>query len=262
MPILPAVFLGIVQGATELLPISSSAHLFILPWLLGWNYQGLAFDVALHLGTLLGLVAFLWSDWLAIFRGAIRREGEAISLLLMIAVACIPGALFGALLEKQAEELFRSPIIIAITLSSFAILLLLADKFGKGEKNVKRMRWREAILIGISQALAIIPGISRSGATMTAGLALGLRKEESARFSFLLATPIIAGATLWEIRKIVSLAGSEVFSLLAGFLSAGISGYFAVWFLLRFLRKGNFLPFVIYRLLFAFLILASIIFKS
>lgn len=262
MTSLQALLLGITQGVTELLPISSSAHLFILPWLLGWKYQGLSFDVALHLGTLVGLVAFLWADWKALVRGIIARDDRARSLLFMIIIASLPGALFGALLEKEAEELFRAPLIIAITLSSFAILLGLADRYGKGRKNVKEMSWMDALLIGLSQALAIIPGVSRSGATMTTGLALGLRKEESARFSFLLATPIIAGAGLWEGRKIVSLSSNEAFLLFIGFLASAISSYLAVWFLLRFLRKRNFSPFVIYRFLFASLILVSIIFKS
>lgn len=259
---LQAIILGIVQGATELLPISSSAHLFILPWLLGWNYQGLAFDVTLHLGTLVGLVAFLWSDWATLFKDIIARDNKRRSLFLMIVVACLPGALFGALLEKQAEETFRAPLIIAITLASFAILLWLADTFGKRKKDVEEVSWKDALLIGLSQALAIIPGVSRSGATMTAGLALGLKREESARFSFLLATPIIAGAALWEGRKIVSLAAGGLFPLLEGFFAAAISSYLAAWFLLRFLRKGSFLPFVIYRFLFAFLILMGIIFNS
>jgi len=262
IPLLHAIFLGILQGATELLPISSSAHLFIVPWFFGWQYQGLAFDVALHLGTLLGLVAFLWSDWVAIFKGVAKRDYRATSLLIMIIIACIPGALFGVLFEKQAEDVFRSPIIIAITASSFGILLWLADAFGKGTKSIERITLWDSILIGLSQALAIIPGVSRSGATITAGLALGLRKEDSARFSFLLATPIIAGAALWEGRKIVSLGGFELHPLIGGFIASALTSYLAVWFLLRFLRKGNFLPFVIYRFLFAFIILMFIIFKS
>lgn len=262
MSLLVAVFLGIVQGATELLPISSSAHLFILPWIFGLGYQGLAFDVALHLGTLVGLVAFLWKDWSTIFVGVARRESKAISLLLMIAVACIPGALFGAFFEKQAEEVFRSPIIVAITLSSFAILLWLADTLGKGGKNVENIGLKDAIFIGLSQALAIIPGVSRSGATITTGLALGLKKDESARFSFLLATPIIAGAALWEARKIASIASNELVPLIGGFIASAISSYLAVWFLLRFLKRRNFLPFVIYRFVFAFIILMNIILKS
>lgn len=257
-----AIFLGIVQGATELLPISSSAHLFILPWLFGWEYQGLAFDVALHLGTLVGLVAFLWHDWSTIFRGVARREAKAISLLLMIVVACIPGALFGAFFEKQAEDVFRSPSKVFVTISSFALLLWLADAFGRGKKAVEEMSFRDAIFIGISQALAIIPGVSRSGATMTTGIALGLKKDESARFSFLLSTPIIAGAALWEGRKIASLASSELFPLIGGFLASSLASYLAVWFLLRLLKRRNFFPFVIYRFIFAFLILLGIIFKS
>ncbi|MBC7327116.1 undecaprenyl-diphosphate phosphatase [bacterium] len=263
MTIHQAVLLGILQGFTELLPISSSAHLYIFPWLLGWHYQGLSFDVALHLGTLVGLVAFLLPDWIKLIGGTISGEPKMRRLLLYIIIACIPGALFGALLEKQAEDVFRSPSIIAITMSSFGLLLLFADIYGRrNEKGVEDVGWKEAIIIGLSQALAIIPGVSRSGATMTAGLFTGLKKEESARFSFLLATPIIAGAALWEGRKIVSLMGVELLSLIFGFVSAAIASYIAVWFLLRFLRKGSFIPFVVYRFIFALLVLLFIIINS
>jgi undecaprenyl-diphosphatase len=256
--------LGIIQGLTELFPISSSAHLYILPVVFfGWEYQKLSFDVALHLGTLVGLVAFLYQDWKDILKGAFRGDRYYQNLLLLIIIACIPGALFGALLEHQAETNFRRfPALTALTLSSFAVLLWLADRFGKARREIKEINWKDALLIGLSQALAIIPGVSRSGATMTTGLALGLKKEESARFSFLLATPIIAGAALWEGRKIFSAGLQEPIPLLLGFLAAAISSYFAAYFLLRYLRRRNFLPFVIYRFLFAFLILIVIIFKS
>jgi undecaprenyl-diphosphatase len=264
MPPLHAIILGIIQGLTELFPISSSAHLYILPVVFfGWEYQKLSFDVALHLGTLVGLVAFLYQDWKDILKGAFKGDGYYQNLLLLIIIACVPGALFGVLLEKQAETNFRLfPALTALTLSSFAVLLWLADRFGKAKRDIKEIDWKDAFLIGLSQALAIIPGVSRSGATMTTGLALGLKKEESARFSFLLATPIIAGAAFWEGRKIFSNALQEPIPLLLGFISAAVSSYFAVYFLLRYLRKRNFLPFVIYRFLFAFLILTVIILKS
>lgn len=257
------MILGIIQGLTELFPISSSAHLYILPVVFfGWHYQSLSFDVALHLGTLVGLVAFLYQDWKDILKGAFRGDRYYQNLLILIIIACVPGAIFGVLLEKKAETVFRNPMLIALTMSSFAILLWLADSFGKAKRDIKEINWKDALLIGLSQALAIIPGVSRSGATITTGLALGLKKEESARFSFLLATPIIAGAALWEGRKILSLGIQEPIPLVLGFLAAVISSYFAVYFLLRYLRRRNFLPFVIYRFLFAFLILIVIIFKS
>jgi len=263
LPPLHAIILGIIQGLTELFPISSSAHLYILPVVFfGWHYQSLSFDVALHLGTLVGLVAFLYQDWKDILKGAFRGDRYYQNLLILIIIACVPGAIFGVLLEKKAETVFRNPMLIALTMSSFAILLWLADSFGKAKRDIKEINWKDALLIGLSQALAIIPGVSRSGATITTGLALGLKKEESARFSFLLATPIIAGAALWEGRKILSLGIQEPIPLLLGFLAAAISSYFAVYFLLRYLRRRNFLPFVIYRFLFAFLILIVIIFKS
>ncbi|MGB9877418.1 MAG: undecaprenyl-diphosphate phosphatase [bacterium] len=262
MPPIHAIILGIIQGLTELFPISSSAHLFIIPWFFGWNYQSLPFDVALHLGTLLGLVVFLFSDWKAILGGLFRKEPYYVRLFFLIVIACIPGALFGVFLEKQAETVFRTPALIALTMSAFAIILWLADTFCKKRKTIEDVSLLDAILIGLSQALAIIPGVSRSGATITAGLFLGMEKRESARFSFLLATPIIAGAALWEGRKILSLGFQEPVALLLGFVSAAVASYFAVSFLLGYLRKGNFLPFVIYRFLFAIVILLVIIFKS
>jgi len=263
LPPLHAMILGIIQGLTELFPISSSAHLYILPVVFfGWHYQSLSFDVALHLGTLVGLVAFLYQDWKDILKGAFKGDRYYQNLLILIIIACVPGAIFGVLLEKKAETVFRDPMLIALTMSSFAVLLWLADLLGKARREIKEINLMDALLIGLSQALAIIPGVSRSGATMTTGLALGLKKEESARFSFLLATPIIAGAALWEGRKILSLGIQEPVPLVLGFLAAAISSYFAVYFLLRYLRRRNFLPFVIYRFLFAFLILIVIIFKS
>lgn len=255
-----AIVLGIIQGATEFLPISSSAHLFIVPWIFNWQYQGLAFDVVLHLGTLVGVVAYLWGDWKRILRGALTGERERTTFWFII-LACLPGALVGALLEKEAERIFRAPLLIAISSSSFAIVLWATDFWGKQRKNIEEMTFLDALLIGVAQAIAIIPGVSRSGATMSMGLAVGLKKEATARFSFLLSTPIILGAALWEGRKILHIASSEILPLMGGFFASALSGYLAVWFLLKYLKKGNFLPFVWYRLLFALLIVAVIIIR-
>ena len=250
MGIVHSVVLGVIQGFTEFLPVSSSAHLYILPWLFHVQYQKLAFDVVLHLGTLVAVVAYLFNDWKRILSGAVKEKEER-KLLSFILLASLPGAIFGVLFEKQAEEMFRWPPLIAIVMALFGILLWLADILGKKNKDMKTMKWTDALFIGLSQALAIIPGVSRSGSTITAGLLLGLNKEECAKFSFLLSTIIIGGAFLWEGRKISGMVLSNPIPLLLGFLTSFVCGYVAIWFLLRYLKRGNFLPFAIYRFLFA-----------
>jgi len=253
MNLIHSAVLGLVQGLSEFLPISSSAHLYIIPWFFNWQYQGLAFDVVLHLGTLVAVIAYFFNDWKRILGGAIKGNEER-KILTFIIIATIPGAIFGVLFEKQAENVFRSPFLIAEVMFTFGIVLWLADMLGKKNKNMKTMKWTDSLLIGLSQALAIIPGVSRSGSTITAGLALGMSKEDSTRFSFLLSTPIIAGAFLWEGRKIEGLLQVQPISLLVGFITSAVFGYISIWFLLRYLKQHGFFPFVVYRILFAFVI--------
>lgn len=256
-----AIILGAIQGATEILPISSSAHLVLFPWFFDFDYQGLAFDVALHLGTLLAILLFFWRDWVGLLVGAWQfisgklgwSQNYQVRLLVWLSLATIPGALIGYFLEGQAETVFRSPILIAGTLFMFALVLWRADR--KGSKNISlpHSSFKKLMTIGLAQALAIVPGVSRSGITMTAGLFVGLTKKDSARFSFLLAAPIIFGAGLVEAPK--ALAGGLNAPLVFGFLSAFVVGIFSIWLLLKIIQKTSFSVFVWYRILLALVIL-------
>ena len=251
MTILQAFILGLAQGLGEFLPISSSAHLILIPWLFRWTDPGLTFDVALHIGTLFAVIAFFWKDWVTLFKhglgsGIKNPEGR---LFWFIVIASIPGAIVGALLEQQAETTFRSPLIIAIMLLIMALVLYLADRHGAKCQQGKSVSFSQSLIIGISQALAIIPGVSRSGITIASGLSLGLTREDAARFSFLLSTPIIAGAGLLKLRHLTSSAITPPF--LVGVITSALVGFLVIGFLLRWLRRNSFLPFVWYRLLLA-----------
>jgi len=283
MDIIHAIILGFVQGAGEFLPISSSAHLILAPWLFGFKDPGLFFDVALHFGTLIAVVSYFFWDWVEIFRLAFKNfqfsifnfqsisndsilnykkttsyQPPAINyspkMLWLLVLATIPGVLAGYFLESQAETVFRSPLLIAFTLSFVGLVLYLADKYHKHRKNINEISWMGSFLIGLSQALAIIPGVSRSGATITAGLAMGLKRQSAARFSFLLSTPIIFGAALVKMPQLLQ-NGLDIF-LVAGLLSAAVSGYLAIKYLLKFVEKTSYAMFFWYRLGLALLVLS------
>lgn len=248
---LAALILGLIQGATEFLPVSSSAHLALAHWLFGWNVaDNLTFDVALHFGTMVALLAYFWRDWMDFFKRRDRLVGYVL-------VACIPGALAGAKFEELAETTFRNPLQIASLLALMGLVMGLAEWRGKRTREVGEMGWADAIIIGLAQALAIMPGVSRAGVTMTTGLFLGLSREAAARFSFLLATPILLGATLYSSRKLVGggISG-DALPLLVGVLAAGLSGWACIHFLLHFLKRHTFYGFVIYRVLLAVAVVA------
>jgi undecaprenyl-diphosphatase len=207
--------------------------------------EDLTFDVALHFGTLIAIVIYFARDWIAYLR---RRD----KLVAYVIVACIPGALAGAVLEDKAASIFREPLQIAILLAAMGLVMWLADHFSKRAREVEQIQWKDALTIGLAQALAIMPGVSRSGITMTTGLALGLTREAAARFSFLLATPIMLGATLWQCRHLTE--GPMVSSLtpvLIGVIASAVTGLACIHFLLRFLRQHSFTLFVVYRLVLA-----------
>ncbi|MGB4704721.1 MAG: undecaprenyl-diphosphatase UppP [Candidatus Saccharicenans sp.] len=242
-----ALLLGFLQGVGEFLPISSSAHLAIVPYLAGWKYQGLQYDVMLHLGTLLAVVAYFWKDWLRIIQdGILKPEEKEGRFLWYILAATVPGALAGYFLEEKAETVFREPWVIAGSLIFFSFFIYLADRLAASRKNLDSLTLPQAIFIGLLQSLAIIPGASRSGVTIMAALFLGYRREAAARFSFLLATPLIVGAGLLEIPKISLSAVDGPF--LVGLISSTVSGFLSIKFLLAFLRTRNLIPFVVYRL--------------
>ena len=249
-----AFILGMVQGLTEFLPVSSSAHLVLVPWLLGWNDPGLAFDVALHLGTLLALLIYYWREWSNMMLSIVRPDPASRRLLMLLIVASIPGAIIGLLLEKQAETVFRSPALIACTLALMGLVLWIADVRAPQHKDMAGLGFGDAILIGLSQALAIIPGVSRSGSTITAGRILGVEREDAANFSFLMATPIIAGAGLHEAPKILH-AGINS-TVILGFVSSAIFGVIAIAALVKFVRTRTYQPFAWYRIALAIFVVA------
>lgn len=253
MTVLPALVLGLIQGATEFLPVSSSAHLALTHWLTGWTHtpaEDLTFDVVLHFGTMVALLAYFWRDWVDFLK---RRD----RLVAFVLVACVPGALAGALFEELAETTFRNPLQIAVLLALMGLVMALAERLGKHNRELSAMGWRDALVIGLAQALAIMPGVSRAGITMTTALFLGLNREASARFSFLLATPILLGATLWSSRHLVGGGFSgDAMPLVVGVLAAALSGWACIHFLLRFLRQHTFYGFAAYRVLLAVAVVA------
>ena len=228
MTIIQSIVLGVVQGLGEFLPISSSAHLIIVPWLFKWKDPGLGFNVALHWGTLLAVIAYFRNDvwllikgfWHSLFKSTRDlKENIYQKLAWLIIIASIPGAIIGKLLETKAENAFRSPLLIAITLFIFGIVLWIADALGKREKNLDRTTWLDSFLISCSQAIAVIPGVSQSADTIAAGLGLKLKRADAARFSFLMSIPIILGAGLLDIKHFHD--GVTTTELVCGFAATG-----------------------------------------
>lgn len=252
---LQAVVLALVQGLTEILPISSSGHLILVPWLFGWTDQGLAFDVAVHVGTLAAVIAYFRGDvvvywnafWRSIARRALDAEGKVAWAL---AIGTVPAAIAGLLLEDLVAGALRSPTTVAITTIFYGLLLLAADRFGAKARDERSVSLRDGLLIGCAQALALIPGTSRSGITMTAGLALGLDRTGAARFAFLLAIPVIAAAGLLEGVSLARSAEPVAWgTLVLGMAVAGAAAYACIHYFLRFIQRIGMWPFVVYRLL-------------
>jgi len=275
--ILQAALMGILQGLTEFIPVSSSAHLELAPWIAGWPADGLlgslSFDVFLHLGTLLALLGYFGRDWLRLLGAAAasireRRIGDDSDrrLAWLLILGSIPAALIGFVGEDLIDSVLHADndgvrLSIAGFLVLGAVALWLADRLGSRRREIAGLDAPSAFTIGLSQALALLPGISRSGATISAGLALGLTRESAARFSFLLATPITLGAGLYGSRKLldVSHTGIEWLAIVAGFAAAAISGMLAIGFLLSWLRHRSVAIFSLYRLAFAGLIVALVL---
>jgi undecaprenyl-diphosphatase len=257
-----AFALGVVQGLGEFLPISSSGHLIVVPWLLGWPSHDLAFDVALHLGTLAAVAAAFASDWRRLLtagvQGLVRGRPFADSdsrLLWLLALASIPGALAGLALDDWAETVFRSPLLVATTMAVMGGILWWADRRRGTARTVSA---RDGILIGIAQALALVPGVSRSGATISMGLFLGYEREEAARFSFLLALPITFGAAVVKVPAFLR-ETSDVTAVVVGTGAAAVFGFLAIRLLLRYVRTRDYRPFVYYRLLFSLVVFAVLL---
>jgi undecaprenyl-diphosphatase len=251
MPIIQVVILGLVQGVTEFLPVSSSGHLIIVSWLMGWPDQGLSFDVALHAGTLLAVAIYFLPMWIEI----LLRNRRLLGLLI---VGVIPGAVIGKLFEKMAEHTFRNPIYIAINLIVFALVMGWAERTSRQSRDLHSANMLDTLAIGFSQALAVIPGVSRSGITITGGLLREFDRESAARFSFLLATPIIAGAALvrgLEMRH-TGLPQDMRMPFLLGMAIAAVSGYAVIAFFMRYLQTRSLKIFIYYRIAFGIIVLA------
>jgi undecaprenyl-diphosphatase len=247
------LIMGIVQGLTEFLPVSSTAHLILFPWFFHWRGEldSLTFDIALHAGTLLSLVICFWKDWIDLI---LRKR----KLFWLIMLASVPAGLAGFFLNDLVENTFRSPYVIVVSLVVFGGVMLLAEKMNK-TKTVDRVTLPDAITIGIAQAIALIPGVSRSGITISAGLFRGLEREASARFSFLLSMPIIAGATLLHAKKLMAGQADHNWDLfIIGFMSSAITGFAAIKFLLSFFKKHPLDVFAYYRFGLAAVIIAGI----
>jgi undecaprenyl-diphosphatase len=243
--ILQAIVLGIVQGLTEFLPVSSTAHLILFPWVFGWRGEidTLAFDVALHGGTLIALLVCFYKDWINMLTKDWR-------MLATVMIAAIPAGIAGLLLNKIAEHYLRNPMIIAAALVVFGFVMLYADRYASrhAAESKADASWGDALVIGLAQVLALVPGVSRSGITMSAGMFTKLTREGAARFSFLVSTPLIGGAVLWEGRKFITHEQAFRLDVVAvGVISAAISGFFAIRFLLSFLKTHRFDAFVYYR---------------
>jgi len=252
LQLIEALVLGAVQGLTEFLPVSSSAHLVIVPWLFKWRDPGLAFDVALHLGTLVALLIYYGREWMAMGSSLINGDSKRRRLLMLLVIASVPGAAVGLIFEKQAESTFRSPVIIAAAMAALGIALWFFDRIAPQKRTLEELRIRDALLIGLSQALAIVPGVSRSGATITMGRITCLERADAANFSFLMATPIIAGAGLFEGRRLIHTGIHG--DVLAGFVAAAIFGLIAIAALIRFVRTRTYEPFAWYRIILAALV--------
>jgi undecaprenyl-diphosphatase len=259
VPIYQAVILGIVQGLTEFLPVSSTAHLILVPLFLGFPDPGLAFDVALHLGTLAAVFWYFAADVgrlaRAFFRSLRRRDlrGDPEQRLAwLLILGSVPAAALGLALERHIETTFRGPLVIAAALAGVAVVLFIADRLAARARRLKDLGVVDALAIGLGQALALVPGVSRSGATITAGILRGLSRDEAARFAFLLGIPIILGSALAKLAKERDawLGGWDdaLAPLVAGIAASAATGYLAIAFLLRYVRKNDFTLFVVYRI--------------
>lgn len=245
--ILQALILGIVQGLTELLPISSSAHLNLIPWIFHWEMPA-SFDVALHFGTLLAIALFFFKDWIALIKGGynqvVKKEKSTEGRMFWyIVIATIPGGAIGFLLDHfVGDSLGKMPLLIATALIIMGIILYIADKKAPSKTEYKDMTFKQTFLIGLSQALAFIPGVSRSGVTMTAGRIMGVKRESTAKYSFMLSAPIVLGATLYKFKDFVF-----GMPFIVGVLASFLVGLAVIKFLLQYLQKGSFKVFAIYR---------------
>ncbi|HEV2352288.1 MAG TPA: undecaprenyl-diphosphate phosphatase [Terriglobia bacterium] len=265
MPLYQAVVLAVVQGLTEFLPVSSTAHLILFPMLLHWEDPGLTFDVALHAGTLVAVLLYFWKMWLELLASAVGRGNSGAATMIenrrlfwFLVAGTIPGGIAGYLLERAAEDEFRTPLVIGLAMILVAVLMWLGERITSTKSHLQNVSFIDAMVVGVAQAFAVIPGVSRSGVTMTAGLFRGLNRETTARFSFLLSTPLIAGAVMkkgLEIRH-EGIPLDMRMPFIVGVIVSGLVGYLVIGVLIRYLEVRTFKIFVVYRLALGVLVLA------
>ena len=266
MPLLQVIVLAIVQGLTEFLPISSSAHLYLTSWLLGWNIEALDFDIALHIGTLFAVLIYFFSDWVQIIlQGFGVRKAQDPDLrqnprlLWLLIVATIPVGITGLLFNKQAESDWRNPFVMGAMLVIVGVAMWFGDSATLGTRGLGVLNGMDALTIGLAQGLAVVPGTSRSGATITAGLFRNLKRETAARFSFLLSTPAIGGAgakALWDLFKKGGIYGVLTMPFIVGVVVSAVTGCLVIAWFLNYLRRSSLRPFIYYRVIFGIIVLA------
>ena len=266
MPIYQAVVLAIVQALTEFIPISSTAHLVLIPWLFGWKDGGLTFDVALHAGTLAAVIIYFFRDWVQIIGQAFGLNigsdpdlKQNRNLLWLLAVASIPIGIVGYLFDKQADTTWRQPYVIGTMLIVVGIVMWMAERQRTGSKSMSTIQMSDGIAVGLAQAVSVIPGTSRSGATISAGLFRNMNRETAARFSFLLSTPAIAAAVAkkgWDIHKEGGIPADMKAPIVVGIVVSGLLGAIVIAFFLRYLRRSSLMPFVYYRIVFGIIVIA------
>ena len=270
MPLYQVVVLALVQAATEFLPISSTAHLIVVPWLFGWRDQGLLFDVALHLGTVIGVLLYFAKTWIRLLFLAVGRKvmpagrdepdsdlEDNPRLFAYLVAATFPAGIAGLFFEDYVKTTLRSPLVVAVMLIVIGLVIWWAERVSRRERNLGSVSLGDALAIGFAQALALIPGTSRSGITISVGLFRGLERTAAARFSFLLSSPIILGASLkagWDVWRQGGLGSESYAPFLLGIVVSAVAGYAVIGYFLRYLQRSTMLPFVYYRVIFGIMI--------
>jgi undecaprenyl-diphosphatase len=277
MPLIQAIVLALVQALTEFLPVSSTAHLILFPWLLGWKDPGLAFDVALHAGTLLAVILYFFKSWVTLVLCGVGLKYPATAppedvaqyrrMFWYMVIGTIPAGILGKLFHHQIEDELRTPMIIGISLVLVALIMWWADAKATGTRELEQSNMGDALNIGAAQAIALWPGVSRSGITITAGLFRHFTREAATRFSFLLSAPVIAGAVLTELPKLIKMhkAGGldlPLSTLAISIVVSGVAGYFVIAFFLRYLQTHTLKVFIVYRLVFGIIVLALAFFQA
>jgi undecaprenyl-diphosphatase len=261
-----AAVLGLVQGFAEFLPISSSAHLALIPWVFGFQHaypvlDSVQFDIALHAGSAVAILVVLWRDWVSLAGGVVRGRRADLRLGAFLLLTSVPGAIFGVFLEEKVQTVFRAPWLIGAMLIAFGVVLWAVDRFSRGEDPFEKMTWGRAAWIGVAQAAAIVPGVSRSGATMTMGRLNGLSREAIAKYSFMAALPIIAGGAVFALRHTTL---GELFSIdwVLGFAMALVSSFFLMRWMLAYVRRHSFAVFMWYRIVIGVAVVALFLLRG